>query len=58
MEREEHMSIVTKSVRLPAEVWNAIDEYRHAARIKAESQAVRLVIQAGLKALAADRGAS
>ena len=52
------MSVITKSVRLPAEVWEAIGDYRHIARIKAESQAVRLVIQAGLKALAADRGAS
>lgn len=53
------MSIVTKSIRLPAEVWNAIDEYRHAWRIKTEAEAIRRVIQAGLKAgAAADRGAS
>jgi hypothetical protein len=41
---------VRKQVSLPAETARAIEEYRFANRIGAESEAIRRLIDAGLKA--------
>ena len=51
------MKVITKSVRLPAEVWEAISDYHHTNRIKSEAEAIRRVVKAGLERIAAnDRG--
>jgi hypothetical protein len=50
------MKVITKSIRLPAEVWEAISEYRHANRIKSEAEAIRLVVKTGLERVGNDRG--
>jgi metal-responsive CopG/Arc/MetJ family transcriptional regulator len=47
-ERPENTS--RKSVTLPDRLWDAIDEYRHAERIKTEVEAIRQLVEAGLVA--------
>jgi metal-responsive CopG/Arc/MetJ family transcriptional regulator len=39
-----------KTVTLPDRLWDAIDEYRHAERIRTEVEAIRQLVQAGLEA--------
>jgi hypothetical protein len=39
-----------KSVTLPDELWEAINEYRHAQRIRTEREAVERLLQRGLDA--------
>jgi Arc/MetJ-type ribon-helix-helix transcriptional regulator len=41
-----------KMVTLPAELAQAIEEYRFANRFKTEAEAIRRLIEAGLQALA------
>ena len=49
------MKIITKSVRLPAEVWEEISVYHHTNRIKSEAEAIRRVINAGLERIGTAR---
>lgn len=39
-----------KTVTLPDPLWEAIDEYRHRERIDTKTEAVRRLIEAGLRA--------
>ena len=41
---------VRKSVSLPAELWSQIDGYRFGNRITTEAEAIRRLIEAGLRA--------
>ena len=46
-----------KMVTLPAELAQAIEEYRFANRYKTEAEAIRRLIEAGIQALAPQRAA-
>ena len=41
-----------KTIALSARLWEAIDEYRHAERIKTEIEAIRRLLELGLEAAA------
>ena len=41
---------VRKLVSIPREVWEKVDDYRFENRIKTESEAIRRLIELGLKA--------
>jgi len=40
-----------KTISLPAETWALVDEFRFGHRIRRESEAVRMLIEAGYKSL-------
>lgn len=42
--------IVRKSVSLPQELWQAIDDFRFRQRIRSEAEAFRQVVRLGLQA--------
>jgi hypothetical protein len=45
-----------KTIALPEWLWDAIDEYRHAERIRTERAAIEQLLQRGLEAADAGRG--
>lgn len=54
MEREPE-AVARKTMALPQSLWAEVSEYRHVERIGTEAEALRRLVQAGLRAEAKKR---
>lgn len=53
---DETNKVVRKTVSLPGDLWQRVDDFQFQNRIKRESEAIRRLIEAGLEAAGAKRG--
>jgi hypothetical protein len=47
--------VIRKTVSLPTSVWKEIEDFQFANRVKRDSEAIRRLIEAGLKAVATEK---
>lgn len=46
---------VRKSVSLPPDLWDRVQDYQYAGRLVSQAEALRRLVEAGLAAVAAER---